>query len=169
MLGPCGAGKSFFTRQLSKTLGLPAVHLDALFWRPGYRSTPQAEWRAMVKSLIKQDSWVMDGTYEASLDLRIPAAEAIIMLRNPRLSCLWGVAKRGFVYRNKIRPDAPAGYPVNLAYLRYLWNYPTRTEVLVSRLIEEHGPQIPVIRLANRKSGERLISALRDANGGVAA
>ena len=115
----------------------------------------------MVKSLIKRDRWIMDGTYEATLDLRIPAAEAIIMLRNPRLSCLWGVAKRSFIYRNKTRPDAPAGYPINLAYLRYLWNYPTRTETLITTLVEEHGPDIPVFKLDNRKSSESLISALQ--------
>jgi adenylate kinase family enzyme len=163
VLGPCGSGKTCFTRQLSQILGLPAVHLDASFWRRGQISTPQPEWREVVSSLIKRESWIMDGTYESTLDLRIPAADAIIMIGRPRLSCLWGVFRRSLIYRNKMRPDAPAGYPINLAYLRYLWRYPVRTDTLVRELIEKHGPQIPVIKLDKRKNIDTLISALQAA------
>lgn len=169
VLGPCGSGKTRLTRQLSRILDLPALHLDARFWRPGWVSMPQPEWRCVVSSLIKQESWIMDGTYESTLDLRIPAAEAIIVVSCPRWSSLWGVVRRSFIYRNKPRPDAPAEQPIDLAYLRYIWKYPARTAVLVSELIEEHGPDIPVIRLDNPKSIESLISALQESGNGVAA
>jgi adenylate kinase family enzyme len=169
VLGPCGSGKTCLTRQLSRILDLPAVHLDASFWRPGWISTPQPEWRCVVSSLIKQESWIMDGTYESTLDLRIPAAEAIIVVDRPRWSCLWGVVRRSIFYRHKLRPDAPSGQPIDLAYLRYIWKYPVQTGALVNELIEEHGPDIPVIRLDNRKSIELLISALRAGTNGVAA
>ena len=161
VLGSCGSGKTFFTRQLSQVLGLPAVHLDASFWRPCQISTPQSEWRGVVSSLIKQESWIMDGTYESTLDLRIPAADAIIMIRRPRLNCLWGVFRRSLIYRNKTRPDAPSGYPINIAYLRYLWRYPVRTDTLVRELIEKHGPQIPVITIDKREGIDVLISSLQ--------
>jgi adenylate kinase family enzyme len=144
-------------------LDLPAVHLDAVFWRPGWISTPQPEWRGMVTSLIRQDSWIMDGTYESTLDLRIPAAEAIIMVNRPRWSCLWGVIHRSLIYRNKPRPDAPPGQPIDLAYLRYIWKYPVRTDTLVNELIDKHGPHIPVVRLDKRENVELLLSAMQAA------
>ena len=131
VLGPCGSGKTCLTRELSRILHLPAVHLDASFWHPGWVSTPQSEWRCVVSSLIKQQSWIMDGTYESTLDLRIPAAEAIVMVNRPRWSCLWGVVRRSLTYRNKARPDAPSGQPIDLAYLRYIWRYPVQTDPLV--------------------------------------
>lgn len=163
MLGPCGSGKTCLTRELSRTLDLPAVHLDSEFWHPGWVSTPQPEWRRVVSSLIEQHSWIMDGTYESTLDLRIPAAEAIIMVDRPRWSCLWGVVRRSLTCRNKPRPDAPSGQPIDLAYLRYIWRYPVRTDTLVHALIEKHSPQIPVIRLGKRESIDMLISALQQA------
>ena len=163
VLGPCGSGKTCLTRQLSRILDLPAVHLDAIFWRPGWISTPQPEWRGMVRSLLRQDSWIMDGTYESTLDLRIPAAEVIVMVNRPRWSCLWGVVRRSLTYRNKPRPDAPPGQPIDLAYLRYIWNYPGRTDALVRELIKKYGPQIPVIRLDKRENVKALISALQAA------
>ncbi len=163
VLGPCGSGKTCLTRELSRILDLPAIHLDACFWRPGWISTPQPQWRSEVSSLIKQHSWIMDGTYESTLDLRIPAAEAIIMVNRPRWSCLWGVLRRSLTYRNKPRPDAPPDQPIDLPYLRYIWRYPTRTDPLVAGLIEQHKPQIPVIRVGNRESVHVLLSALQQA------
>jgi adenylate kinase family enzyme len=163
VLGPCGSGKTFLTRELSRILDLPVMHLDAKFWHPGWISTPQPEWRRVVSSLIEQDSWIMDGTYESTLDLRIPAAEAIIMLNRPRWSCLWGVIRRSVIYRNKPRPDAPPSQPIDLAYLRYIWKYPVRTDTLVRELIDEHGSHIPVVRLEKRENIELLLSAMQAA------
>jgi adenylate kinase family enzyme len=161
VLGPCGSGKTCLTRELSHILDLPAVHLDAKFWHPGWISTPQPEWRRVVSALIEQDSWIMDGTYESTLDIRIPATEAIIMIDRPRLSCLWGVVRRSIGNRNKPRPDAPPDQPIDLAYLRYIWRYPKRTDTLVRKLIDEHGAQLPVIRLDKREHFETLLSALQ--------
>jgi adenylate kinase family enzyme len=163
VLGPCGSGKTRLTREFSHILDLPAVHLDAEFWRPAWISTPQQEWRGMVSSLIEQESWIMDGTYESTLDLRIPAADAIVVLDRPRWSCLWGVISRSLTYRNKPRPDAPSNQPLDLAYLRYIWGYPARTGTLVRELIDKHGAQIPVIRLDKRKNVGALLTALRAA------
>ncbi|TNF98974.1 MAG: adenylate kinase [Gammaproteobacteria bacterium] len=167
VLGPCGSGKTCLTRQLSRILELPAVHLDANFWHPGWVSTPQPEWRCVVSSLIKKESWIMDGTYESTLDLRIPAAEAIIVVKCPRWISLWGVIRRSMIYRNKPRPDAPSNQPIDLAYLQYIWKYPVQTDALVNELIKEHGPDIPVIRLGNRKSIESFISALQANSSGL--
>jgi adenylate kinase family enzyme len=161
VLGPCGSGKTCLTRELSGILALPSIHLDAEFWHPGWISTPQPEWRRVVSSLLEQETWIMDGTYESTLDLRIPAAEAIIMVDRPRWSCLWGVIRRSLTYRNKPRPDAPSGQPIDYPYLRYIWRYPGRTDPLVNALIKQHNPQIPVIRLGNRKAVNKLLSALQ--------
>ncbi len=161
VLGPCGSGKTVLARQLSSLLELPAVHLDACFWNPGWVSTPQPEWRRIVKSLVAQDRWIMDGTYESTLDLRIPVADAIIMVTCSRWSSLYGVLRRSLFYRNKPRPDAPPSQPIDFAYLRYIWRYPAHTNVLVNERITEHGADLPVVSLNGREDCEVLLSAVR--------
>ena len=71
------------------------------------------------------------------------------------------------IYRNKPRPDAPPGQPIDLAYLKYIWQYPARTSVIVTELIREHGAELPVISLDNRKRIDTLLSAMRRVAGGV--
>ncbi len=94
VIGPSGSGKTTLSIRLGRILDLETIHLDACFWKPGWIATPQPEWREKVSKLIRKPSWVMDGTYESTLDLRIPAADAVIVVDRSRWVCLWHVLKR---------------------------------------------------------------------------
>jgi adenylate kinase family enzyme len=50
--GMAGAGKSTFARQLSAKTGLPAIHLDVHFWKPGWVEPSDTEWRAVQTELL---------------------------------------------------------------------------------------------------------------------
>jgi adenylate kinase family enzyme len=147
VLGPCGSGKTTFSIRLGRILNLESLHLDAHFWKPGWIATPQNEWREIVSVLIETDSWIMDGTYESTLDLRIPAADTVILIDSPRRLCLWRVLKRRLTVDDHRRPDAPGGQKLNLAYLRYIWRYPAVTQPLVLEGIRNFGPDTKLIEL----------------------
>ena len=93
IIGSGGAGKTTLARQLGKLLDLPVVHLDALYWQPGWTETPKQVWNDKIQDLLLQDSWVMDGNYGGTLDQRIVAADTIIFLDISRLTCLFRVIK----------------------------------------------------------------------------
>jgi len=38
ILGSSGSGKSTLAKQMSGVLGLPAIHLDGLYWKPGWQA-----------------------------------------------------------------------------------------------------------------------------------
>lgn len=44
VVGCPGSGKSSFARRLGKFTGLPVVHLDNEYWRPGWVPTEKEEW-----------------------------------------------------------------------------------------------------------------------------
>ena len=89
ILGCSGAGKSTFARKLGAKIGAPVVYLDALFWRPGWVEPTAEEFRAQVAAAVTSDAWVTDGNYVSrSFDLRLPRADAVIYLDQPRWRCL---------------------------------------------------------------------------------
>src|SRR5262245_41774986 len=84
ILGPSGSGNSALARMMGEWLLRPVVHLDALYWNPGWVPTEKSQFREKVAKAAAGDMWVMDGNYSAYLDLRLPRAEAIIWLDLPR-------------------------------------------------------------------------------------
>jgi adenylate kinase family enzyme len=161
VLGCSGSGKSTLARCLGSILGIELIHLDAHFWQTGWVPTAEPAWRARVASLTARESWIMDGTYERSLDLRIPAADTIIVVESTRLACLWRVVKRKITIDDLRRPDAPPGQPLDRAFLRYIWQYPAVTRPLVYRLIQEHGSHTRLIVLSSPRDVSHFVQRVR--------
>ena len=113
-----------------------------------------------MESLVTPEEWIMDGTYESTLDLRIPAADAIVIVQRSRWACLWGVLRRKWMYRSRPRPDAPAHQPIDAPFLRYIWHYPTQTRPVVEAMLDRFGADKIIVRLDGRIVLENLLSAL---------
>jgi len=55
IIGAGGAGKTTFARQLGEILGLAVVHLDALYWKPGWVEPPKDEWARTVEGVLERE------------------------------------------------------------------------------------------------------------------
>ena len=160
VIGSGGAGKSTFARRLGERLGLPVIHLDRLYWRAGWVETPKDEWRRKVEELCAGESWVMDGNYSGTLDVRLGACDAVIFLDLPRVLCTWRVVKRALIYRNTSRPDVAEGCPENLnrEFCWWVWNYPRRSRPKVLRRLEEHARDKQIFILRSSAEVERFFA-----------
>ncbi len=85
VIGCGGAGKSAFAREMGRRTNLPVVHLDRLYWRPGWVKTEATEWNRVVKEALSADQWIMDGNYGGTLSLRFQACDAVVFLDLPPL------------------------------------------------------------------------------------
>src|SRR5690349_18913828 len=94
VIGSGGSGKSTFSRELGRATGIPVIHLDREFWRPGWEETPKDEWNALVAELLAGESWIMDGNFGGTREMRMQAADTIIFLDLPRRVCLYRILKR---------------------------------------------------------------------------
>ena len=46
VVGSQGSGKTRLSLALGKKLGLPVIHLDVLYWRPGWKPSDKEDFRA---------------------------------------------------------------------------------------------------------------------------
>jgi adenylate kinase family enzyme len=147
---------------MAERLGLPLVHLDRMYWRPGWVATPKGEWRATVEAALAAESWVMDGNYSGTMDLRIRAADTIVFLDLPRLLCLWRIVRRQVQFRNRERPDMTPGCPERLTgqFVAWVWNYPRRQRVEVLRRLEAVAAEKTIVILGSQRAVEQFIGDL---------
>lgn len=112
--GMAGAGKSTFSQALSAKTGLPVIHLDLHFWKPGWVPTPDDEWREKQRGLLAGEQWIVDGNYHATLDLRLERAVTAVFLDTPWWVCAQRALARGVSKR-------PAGFELPVGCDESAW------------------------------------------------
>lgn len=162
IIGCCGAGKSTLSRALSAKTGLPLYHLDQYYWRENWQETPKEEWRPIVQSLTDQDTWIIDGNYGGTFDIRIPRADVIIYLDYPTWKCFYRVIKRIAQYHGKVRPDMPKGCKerFNFEFLHYVATYKLIRGKSIHKKLEQLKQSKEVIVLSNDKQVEDFLSCV---------
>ena len=162
VIGPGGAGKSTFSRRLGALLQIEVVHLDSLYWRPGWVEPSKDEWKEILAEVIGRGAWVMDGNYSGTLAMRYEACDTVIFLDMAPATCIWRVIKRSVKYRKSQRPDMAAGCPERLTaeFLAWVWNYRRRTRPKVLRRLNENRGGKTVIRLHSAAEVERFLADL---------
>ena len=97
--GPTCSGKSTVAGRIARSIGLPHIELDAVFWQPGWVKLPTEEFRAEVLALMSKhtEGWVFDGNYSRVRDLILPHADTVIWLRPPFRVVFWWALKRAVI------------------------------------------------------------------------
>jgi adenylate kinase family enzyme len=84
--GTTGSGKSTFSAELARRLGVPHIELDALHHGPNWAQPTPEEFRERVAAALAsaRDGWVVDGNYDSKLgSLVTDAADTVVWLDPP--------------------------------------------------------------------------------------
>jgi len=162
LIGSGGSGKSTLARRLGKKLKIKIYHLDALFWKPNWVGVPKEEQIVVQHRLVKQDKWIMDGNYGGTMDIRLNAADTIILLDIPRTICVYRAFKRILQYRHKTRPDMGEGCQerFSLEFFKWIWDYPKTKRPQISQRLQLLSKEKEVIILKSPKDVERFLEKL---------
>lgn len=163
ILGNAGSGKSTLARELGRRLGLPVVHLDRLFWQPGWVEPDPEQFRQRVGEAVAGESWVCEGNYaRRTFDLRLPRAYLVIWLDTPRWTCLWRVIRRSALQRS--RPDLTPGCHEQfdrafLDFLKFVWQFDSGYRQGIDAVRQRVAPEVPVIHLRDAAQVNRFLAS----------
>ena len=161
IIGCGGAGKSTLARQLGDKTGLPVIHLDKIFWRPGWEHISREEFDRLHHEVLLGDEWIMDGNFDRTMAERIRYCDTVIYLDFSRVACLMGVAKRILTTYGHVRPDMGEGCPerIDWEFLRWVWNFNKNMREKNYRLLNETDG-IEKIVLKNRCAVKRFLKQI---------
>lgn len=94
VIGCPGAGKTYFSKKLSKILNLPLVHMDNLYWNKDKTSVDLDTLKARLQPYLEKEEWIIDGNYHKTLEMRLPYASDVFVLDLPRKECIQGILDR---------------------------------------------------------------------------
>lgn len=162
IIGSSGSGKSTLARQLGAALALPVVHLDQLYWTPGWVHRTREEFEALLAAELAKDAWIMDGNFNRTLPRRLARADCVVRFQFSRLACEWGVLKRVVTTYGKVRPDMGEGCPERFdpEFVRWVWNFPKQDGAAADAVLAEY-PQVPVVTLRSRREARLLLEEAR--------
>ena len=158
IIGCGGSGKSTLARKLGKKTGLPVVHLDKLFWRPGWESISREEFDRLHREALSREKWIMDGNFDRTIPERLQYCDTAIYLDFSRIACLMGVCKRVLTNYGKVRPDMGEGCPERFdwEFLRWVWNFNKNKRERNYRLLKE-AEGVEAIVLKNRRAVKQFL------------
>ena len=162
IIGCGGSGKSTLARQLGEKTGLPVVHLDKLFWHPGWVESTKEEIDEKIRRVLEEPRWIMDGNYNRTIDERLKRCDTVIYLDFSRWACLMGVAKRVITTYGQVRPDMGEGCPerFDLDFLKWVWNFnKSKREKYYKLLDKTEGIQIIILK--NRREVRKFLERVK--------
>lgn len=148
-----GVGKSTFARELAGSLGINVYHLDSLYWKPGWVEASLEEFKKAQREIVMENTWIIEGNYSKTFDIRTERADTIIYLELPRYTCLYRAVKRWVMNIGKTRPDMGEGCKEKLdwGFLKYIYTtYKSRKRNMKERLYalqtQEHIKDIIILK-----------------------
>jgi adenylate kinase family enzyme len=148
VLGRGGAGKSTVAVQLGMLIGLPVIELDKYFWSSDLTPRPVEQWKALQRNLISAERWILDGDlgpYDV-LDVRLQAADTVIVLDFALWRCAWRAARRS---------------RENLVFWRWLVSYRRRSIPGVRAAIAAHARDADVYLLRKPRDVRQFLAQVK--------
>lgn len=161
VVGSGGAGKSMLARQIGAITGLPVIHLDHCYWSPGWVPMPDDKWDALQRDLLAADRWIVDGNYDATLELRAELADTIVFLDLPRRVCITRAVRR---FRSPILQAPGCPQKVDAMFLRWIWNFPHRSRPRLLAVLGTYAAATRIVQLSSASEVRAFLADLRRAS-----
>ena len=154
VIGCPGSGKSTLSRELHSKMNIPLYHLDMMYWNPDKTKVKKSVFLNNLSDILEKDSWIIDGNYGSTMELRMQKCDTVIFLDYPLDICLKGIKER----QGKPRSDMPWINTENddLDFIEFIKNYNIESRPKVLELIEQHQDKNIFIFKSRKEASEFL-------------
>ena len=161
IIGCGGAGKSTLARKLGEKTGLPVIHLDKLFWKPGWVERTPEEFDPIVQQELEKETWIMDGNFNRTIGMRLAACDTVIYLDYPRLVCIKNWLGRVLKNWGHARPDMTEGCTewIDPEFVKWIWNFNKNNRARYYELLN-NATDKQVVILRSRRQAQKFLDSV---------
>ena len=165
IIGNGGAGKSTLALKIHQITGIELIHLDQHYWKAGWVEADKAAWKTQIEKFAQKTSWIMDGNYGGTMDIRLAAADTVIFMDRSRWLSLYRVLKRNVRYYGKTRPDLTPGCPERFdwKFIRYVFSYNDRKKPSILKRLQDIKPHQKLFILRSEREVKRFLKTMATA------
>ena len=157
IIGCPGGGKSTLARELNKLTEIPLYHLDMMYWNADRTIVEKPIFLERLAKAMSGESWIIDGNYSSTMEMRIAACDTVILLDYPTDVCLSGIRER----RGKVRADMPwVELEEDAEFMEFARTFREKEIPKILARIEKRRADKAVIVLKSREEAQKLLSQL---------
>ena len=154
VIGCPGSGKSTLSKQLHKITGIPLHHLDMMYWNADKTTVEKAVFHKRLSDTLEMGSWIIDGNYMSTMELRLAACDTVIFLDYPSDVCIEGIKER----RGKPRSDMPwVENEEDAEFTEFVKNFSSEQRPKVYELLGTYCEK-NIIILKSREEADKLLA-----------
>ena len=158
VIGCPGSGKSTFSKALGGITGVPLFHLDMLYWNEDKTTVPREVFLQRLSKVLNQSSWIIDGNYASTMELRISYCDTIFFLDFSKDVCLSGIEDR----KGKKRSDLPWVEPFNddQEFLDFINSFNSQSRPKIMELLDKYSDK-SIFIFKTRSESDLFLSKLK--------
>ena len=156
VIGCPGSGKSHFSKELHAKTGIPLYHLDMMYWNADRTTVDKSTFIERLSGALAKSTWIIDGNYSSTMEMRMQAADTVIFLDYPTELCIDGIKQR----RGKPRGDIPwIETEEDAEFIEFIKSYNTNQKPNVLELLERYAEK-QIITFKSRNEADEFLYRL---------
>ena len=159
IVGCPGLGKSTLARALATMTGLQLYYLDMIWHKPDRTNISREELVAEQKKIMENRSWIIDGNYLSTMELRLENCDTIFLLDYPLEVCLAGAKARIGTKREDI-PWIETEF--DQEFKQWILDFPKDQLPIIYQLLEKYKKNRTVHIFKSREEAEHYLVSIEN-------